>query len=308
MDLRLLPSFLAVVEEQHFGRAAARLFLSPPAVTQHIRRLESELGTPLLHRNPVRPTAAGVRLAEHARTLLAAADAAVEDVHEAVRRERERERSRRPLRVGIMAHGSAEITPAAVNAYRRARPEVPVEVVQLDFTEHVTALVEDRVDLAFIRPMPDDDRLAGDVLLTEQRIVVVPESAQLADARTEGVRVADLADLPIFRVPDHTPTIFKDYLYFHNEAARRGQSMALFPQEVLTGVLTGLGAGSGLRSFARYYNWPGAVFVPVLDAPPESSHLAARADDPDPEVAVFRALTTTLARELAPRINAMPLP
>ncbi|WP_052866093.1 LysR family transcriptional regulator [Streptomyces niger] len=306
MDLRLLPSFLAVVEEQHFGRAAARLFLSPPAVTQHIRRLENELGTPLLHRNPVRPTAAGMRFAEHARTLLAAADTAVEDVHEAVRRERER--TTRPLRIGIMGHGSAEITPAAVNAYRRARPEVPVEVLQLNFTEHVTALVEDRVDLAFIRPMPDDDRLVGDVLLTEQRIVVVPESARLADARTEGVRVADLADLPIFRVPDHTPTIFKDYLYFHNEAARRGRSVALFPQEVLTGVLTGHGAGSGLRSFARYYNWPGAVFVPVLDAPQESSHLAARAGDPNPEVAVFRALATTLARELAPRINAMPLP
>ncbi|MEV0602159.1 LysR family transcriptional regulator [Streptomyces sp. NPDC050315] len=306
MDLRLLPSFLAVVEERHFGRAAARLFLSPPAVTQHIRRLESELGTPLLHRNPVRPTAAGVRLAEHARTLLAAADAAVEDVHEAVRREREA--TTRPLRVGIMGHGSAEITPAAVNAYRRARPEVPVEVTQLNFTEHVTALVEDRVDLAFIRPMPDDDRLVGDVLLTEQRIVVVPESTQLADARTEGVRVADLAALPIFRVPDHTPAIFKEYLYFGNEAARRGRSIALTPQEVLTGVLTGHGAGSGLHSFARYYNWPGAVFVPVLDAPHESSHLAARADDPNPEVAVFRALTTTLARELAPRINKMPLP
>ncbi|MER7156849.1 LysR family transcriptional regulator, partial [Streptomyces lydicus] len=63
MDLRLLSSFLAVVEEGHFKRAAARLFLSPPAVTQHIRQLESQFGTQLLHRNPVSPTRAGARLA-----------------------------------------------------------------------------------------------------------------------------------------------------------------------------------------------------------------------------------------------------
>ncbi|WP_385617758.1 LysR family transcriptional regulator [Streptomyces sp. P8-A8] len=59
MDLRVLSSFLAVVEEGHFGRAAARLFLPPPAVTQHVRRPENELGTRLLHRHPSRPLPPG---------------------------------------------------------------------------------------------------------------------------------------------------------------------------------------------------------------------------------------------------------
>ncbi|WP_185993940.1 hypothetical protein [Streptomyces benahoarensis] len=48
-----------------------------------------------------------------------------------------------------MGHGSAELTPAAINTYRRARPEVRVEIGQLDFTEQVTALVEDRVGRGF---------------------------------------------------------------------------------------------------------------------------------------------------------------
>ncbi|MFE1772684.1 LysR family transcriptional regulator [Streptomyces sp. NPDC059008] len=301
MDLRLLSSFLAVVEEGHFKRAAARLFLSPPAVTQHVRQLESELGTRLLHRNPVSPTRAGARLAGHARTLLAAANAALDDIAEVIRAPQDE--VTRPLRIGIMGHGSAELTPAAINAYRRARPGVPVELRQLNFTEHVTALTEDRVDVAFVRPAPDDERVVADMLTTEQRIVAVPEASAIADAREEGVRVADIVDLPFVRVPGHTPAPFTDYLYFAHEAQRRSPDCALTPHEVLTGVITGRAAGSGLKSFARYYAWPGAAFVPVLDAPWESSYLAVRADDADPEVKIFRALTMALAPELRPRIE-----
>ncbi|MEL5953505.1 LysR family transcriptional regulator [Streptomyces sp. CLV115] len=298
LDLRLLSSFLAVVEEGHFGRAAARLFLSPPAVTQHVRRLESQVGARLLDRSgsPVVPTAAGARLAGHARTLLDAANAALDDLADVTRKTDDG----RPLRVGIMGHGSAELTPAAINAYRRARPGIRVEIRQLDFTEHVTALVEDRVDVAFVRPSPDDERLVADVLTTEQRIVVVHERSPLADARTSGVGIADLAELPLFRVPGHTPHTFTDYLYFDDRAQRRSSQFAVTPQEVLTGVVTGRAAGSGLHSFARYYAWPGAVFVPVLDAPWESSYLAVRADDDNPEVRIFRALAVALAKGTGP--------
>lgn len=296
MDLRLLSSFLAVVEEGHFKRAAARLYLSPPAVTQHIRQLESELGTRLLHRNPVSPTRAGSRLVGHARTLLAAANAALDDIADVVREPPAD--THRPLRIGIMGHGSAELTPAAINAFRRARPDIPIELRQLDFTEHVTALIEDRVDVAFVRPAPDDERIAVDLLTTEQRIVAVPAASSIADAREEGVRVADIVDLPFVRVPGHTPAPFTDYLYFRHEAQRRSPDFALTPQEVLTGVVAGRAAGSGLKSFARYYAWPGAAFVPVLDAPWESSYLAVRADDGNPEVQIFRALTTALAPEM----------
>ncbi|SHF65618.1 LysR family transcriptional regulator [Streptoalloteichus hindustanus] len=292
MDLRLLSSFLAVAEEGHFGRAAARLFLSPPAVTQHVRRLETDLGTPLFHRNPVSLTPAGERLAVHARMLLAAANAALEDVTQAAEAARA---VTRPLRVGIMGHGSAELTPAAINAYRRARPEVPVEIRQLDYTEHVSALVGDRVDVAFVRPAPDDERIVSDVLTTEQRIVVVPARSPLADARHTGASLSDVADLPFFQLPEHTPRVFTEYLYFGGPP-RRGTPTALTPQEVLTGVVTGGAAGSGIKSFARYYGWPGAVFVPVLDAPWESTHLAVRADDANPEIRIFRALTQALAR------------
>ncbi|AZS72729.1 LysR family transcriptional regulator [Streptomyces lydicus] len=295
MDLRRLSSFLAVVEEGHFGRAATRLFLSPAAVTGHIQQLEREFGTPLLERSPVTPTPAGRRLVSHARTLLAAANAAMDDVADVT----QGAAPRRPLRVGVMGHGSAEVTPAAVSAFRRARPEVPLSLVQLTFTEHCSALREDRVDVAFVRPGFQSEGITVDVLTTEQRIVVVSAASSLADAAQEGVRRADIIDLPYLRLPSHTPRPFTDYLYF-DEGERRSPDCALTPHDCLTSVAAGRGAGSALKSFARYYPWPGTVYIPVLDAPWAHTVLATREQDPDPEVRIFRALTVALARELGP--------
>ena len=302
MDLRRLTSFLAVVEEGHFGRAAARLFLSPAAVTAHVKQLERELGTSLLHRSPVALTPAGERLARHARVLLDAASAATADLADDVPDDD------RPLRVGIMGHGSAELTPASLQAFRRARPQTRIALVALDFTEGVSALVEDRVDVAFVRPAPDDERIAVDVLTTEQRIVVVPDRWELADA--DGVHLRDVLDLPFLTLPDRTPRSFTDYLYFAaargGEAPRCSADHALTPHDVLTSAALGRGAGSALHSFARYYPWPGTTVVPVLDAPWEHSVLATRSGDRRPEVRLMRGVASKLARELGPGLRLSP--
>ncbi|MGW8552106.1 LysR family substrate-binding domain-containing protein [Streptomyces tubercidicus] len=204
----------------------------------------------------------------------------------------------RTLRVGIMGHGSAEVTPAAVNAFRRARSEVPLELVQLNFTEHLSALREDRVDVAFVRPAFEAEGLEVDILTAEQRIVAVPARSRLAEAAGTGVHLADVIDLPYLQLPRHTPRDFTDYLYFES-GERRAPDYALTPQDILTSVAAGRGAGSGLASFARYYPWPGTRYVPVLDTPRAHSVLATRTTDTHPEVRVFRALTVALARRHA---------
>ncbi|MFD7169297.1 LysR family transcriptional regulator [Streptomyces violascens] len=297
MDLRKLASFLAVAEESHFGRAAARLFLSPSALTGHVQQLERELGTTLLHRTPVQLTPAGQRLVRHARLLLNAANQAMDDVAEVA--SAPRAGPDQPLRIGIMGHGSAEITPATMRAFRRVRPAVRVSIETLDFTEHLSPLLEDRVDVAFVRPAPDDDRVVADVLTTERRIVVVPESWEVAHAPE--ARLADVLNLPYLRVPAYAPRAFTDYLYFTDarggEEPRRSRDHARTPHEVLTSVAAGRGAGSALASFARYYPWPGTVCVPIIDAPWQDSVLVTRADDDNPDVRLFRALAVALAQE-----------
>lgn len=246
------------------------------------------------------PTAAGVRFAGHARALLDAANAALDDLAD-VAQETD---GGRPLRVGIMGHGSAELTPAAINAYRRARPEVRVEIRQLDFTEHVTALVEDRVDVAFVRPSPGRAARRGcpDHRAADRRRARTVATGRRPDVRDRGRGPHRTAAVP---GPGTHPHSFTDYLYFGDRAQRRSSEYAVTPQEVLTGVVTGRAAGSGLRSFARYYAWPGAVFIPVLDAPWESSYLAVRAGDDNPEVRIFRALAVALAKDMGPGINAL---
>lgn len=134
MELRQLASFLAVVEEGQFARVATRLFLLPPAVTGHIQRLERELGVRLFERSPLGLTLAGERLVPHARTMLTAADAASDAVTDAVTGQRGEDGV--PLRVGVMAPGSAELTPAIPRAFHDARPYTPLSIESLSFAEH----------------------------------------------------------------------------------------------------------------------------------------------------------------------------
>ncbi len=296
VELRQLASFLAVVEEGQFARAAARLFLSPPTVTGHVQRLERELGIRLLERSPLTLTPAGERLVPHARTMLAAANAASDAViglHAA---------DGAPLRVGVMAPGSAELTPAILRAFRRAQPRTPLRLESLNFAEHTTALTEHRVDVAFVRPPPDDERVLVDVLTTEPRVLIVPSADPLGDA--DAVCLTDVLDLRYVGLPAAAPRVFTDYVYFsaarNGTPPRCGADQAMTIQDVLNSVSAGRCNGAALHSFSRLYRWPGIRFVPVLDAPWEQSALATRRDDPRPEVRAFRVLAAMLARELGP--------
>jgi LysR family transcriptional regulator, benzoate and cis,cis-muconate-responsive activator of ben and cat genes len=299
MELRQLASFLAVVEEGQFSRAASRLFLSPPAVTGHIQRLERELGVRLLDRSPIGLTPAGERLVPHARAMLAAAEAASEALADL------RGDEGAPLRVGVMAPGSAELTPVILRAFRRIQPQTTLSVESLSFAEHTTALTEHRVDVAFVRPPPVDERLVVDVLTTEPRVLIVPSADPLGDA--DEVRLKDVLDLQFVGLPENAPRVFTDYLYF--TAARNGtpprcaadQTMTI--EDVLTCVSAGRGTGAALRSFARLYDWPGIRFVPVVDAPWEQSALATRRNDARPAVRAFRRLAAGIARELGPKLE-----
>jgi LysR family transcriptional regulator, benzoate and cis,cis-muconate-responsive activator of ben and cat genes len=298
VELRQLASFLAVVEEGQFARAAARLFLSPPAVTGHIQRLERELGVQLLERSPLALTPAGERLVPHARTMLAAANAATDAVCDL------RTDDDTVLRIGVMAPGSAELTPAILRAFRKAQPSVPLSVETLAFAEHTTALTEHRVDLAFVRPPPHDERISVDVLTTEPRVLIVPTAGPVGDA--DAVRLSDVLDLVFVGMPADTPQVFTDYLYFSSARngvpARRCVDEVATIQDVLTSVSAGRGTGAALYSFSRLYRWPGISFVPVLDAPWEHSVLASRKGDLRPQVRAFRMLAATLARELGPSL------
>jgi DNA-binding transcriptional LysR family regulator len=298
VQLRQLESFLAVVEEGQFARAAARLYLSPAAVTGHIRQLERELGTPLLCRSPVELTPAGVRLVPHARTMVCAAKAAgdiVKDIGE--------DRAG-TLRVGVMTPGATALTPAILRSFSQAQPQTRLTVEGLDYADFTSAVIEHRVDAAFVRPAPQDERITTDVLTLEPRVVIASAWSELAEA--DDLRLSDVLDRHFVRFPEPTPQALTDYGTF--AAARNGTppkwaaDQAGTAQDLMTGIAAGWGIAGTLYSLGRFYLGPGICVRPILDAPWEASALVTRRDDPRPQVAAFRRVARILARTLGPKL------
>jgi DNA-binding transcriptional LysR family regulator len=142
LDLRLVRYFVAVADELHFGRAAARLFVSQPALSKQIRKLESQLGEPLLVRDSrhVALTARGEHFYEDARELLGIA-----------------ERLQRPVRPeGIRVAHIFELSTSrdVCDAFAQAFPAVPMLEHAMDSNAQITALLGNRLDVGIVRVTP----------------------------------------------------------------------------------------------------------------------------------------------------------
>jgi DNA-binding transcriptional LysR family regulator len=136
VDLRLLRAFLTVAEELHFGRAAERLHVAQPALSQQIQRLERQLGLRLLERTSraVALTPAGETFLDEARRTVAAADRAVEAARRIARG------GRPELVVGFLAQGAGEQMTAILSDFRARQPDVVLRMRAMRFTDHLTAL------------------------------------------------------------------------------------------------------------------------------------------------------------------------
>ena len=163
MELRHLRSFVAVAEERHFGRAAARLHIAQPPLSQQIRRLEDELGATLLHRTTrsVELAPAGEVLLVRAREILAAVDSATEDARRAARGEKGA--------VGNGAAGKVDIrnmlADTAQCARRRGAKEVEVEHLlrsALAAGEHAAGGMLERLGVAPDRVLAELDAAPHD--------------------------------------------------------------------------------------------------------------------------------------------------
>ena len=177
MELRHLRYFVAVAEERHFGRAAARLNISQPPLSQQIQRLETELQTPLFHRSTRRvelTTAGRVFLAE-ARAVIAQAEQAARSVQRANRGE-----------VGQLVVGCAlwaDFLNGAriIRLFARRHPDVEVELRDLTAPEQVSALEDGSIHAGILRPPIPSDALVSERLFSESLVVAFPRGHRFAD-------------------------------------------------------------------------------------------------------------------------------
>jgi DNA-binding transcriptional LysR family regulator len=193
MELRHLRYFIAVAEEGHITRAAERLGMQQPPLSQQIQMLERELGVQLLRRKPrgVEMTEAGRVLLEDARAILAHIDHAFAATRRTARGEQGR------IAVGFTSSTPFHpFVPRVIRAFREAFPLVSLTLEESGTTELIADLRNERVDAAFIRtPVADPMGLTVNPLLEEAMLVALPSGHALALGRDETATAVALASL-----------------------------------------------------------------------------------------------------------------
>jgi DNA-binding transcriptional LysR family regulator len=151
VDVRQLRYFVVLAEELHFGRAASKLHIAQPALSQHIKSLETELGLRLVER-----TSRGVVLTDAGSRLLTEARAVVGRFNEALETMRKvKEGSIGALRVGVFPGPLRDVLPPALVELRKRQPELDVETRFLPTGEQLGALLDSRLDVALLRRSED---------------------------------------------------------------------------------------------------------------------------------------------------------
>ena len=184
LELRHLRYFVAVAEELHFGRAAMRLHIAQPPLSQQIRKLEEMLGHALFQRTSreVRLTSAGEELLERARHTLKKIDADVSAVRKVGRGEAG------TLTVGFVGSAMLTLLPKLLGKYRRQYPKVDLQLRELYTTGLIDALLNGTVDVGFMRDAGTSDGLRVEVLMEEPFVVVLPRKHPLAEQKTVAVK------------------------------------------------------------------------------------------------------------------------
>jgi DNA-binding transcriptional LysR family regulator len=193
-ELRLVRYFVAVAEELHFGRAAHRLRMAQPGLSQQIRSLEQQLGVRLLDRTSrqVRLTPAGSLLLDEGRRLLAQAERTADQVRRAGLGQ--------VGRVTVAAIGSAtyDVIPHLLREHRKRYPDVEVLLREMSTPAQVQALRGGEIDVGFLRLPADVDELVAHVVREERMALMLPESHPLTALREIPLRALAHERLIVF--------------------------------------------------------------------------------------------------------------
>ncbi|MCA3362020.1 MAG: LysR family transcriptional regulator [Roseomonas sp.] len=260
MDFRLirrLGHFLAVAEEGHFGRAAARLGVSQPPLTAQIQLLEKELGVKLLERSGkgARPTREGEALLPLARRV--AGNAA--DLESLARKLRMGHHA--PVSIACVTSALFDYLPPIVRAMQAARPEAAIGVREMDTAEALEALRRGEVDLALLRSDRDRAPIKLRPLGEDRLAAALPEGHAILSG-PDPLPLAALAEAPMLMLPRAISPAYSDAMTAACHAAgftprvvrEVGSAMAQ-----LGFVAAGLGVALVSEGMARL-NPPGVAF------------------------------------------------
>lgn len=286
IELRHLRYFVATAEEMHFGRAAQRLGIAQPGLSQQIKILEDIVGTSLFDRTrrAVQLTLAGEILASEARKTIAQSEVALLAARQAGRGEVGR------IAVGYV--GSAAYTgmlTRVINKFRDDYPEVELQLSEMEMLEQLDQISEGKLDIGFIRPpvtLPVG--ITSVEVLQERLLLAIPSTHPLA-ARERVSLAAFNSD--IFITPRHPPKVS-----FHKHTTQACQAAGFFPRlgpqgrdfvTITSMVSIGLGVALVPQS-VKCIQLPDVRFKPIVGAQIYAElAVAFRRSEPSPAARAF---------------------
>jgi DNA-binding transcriptional LysR family regulator len=289
MELRHLRYFVAVGEEQHYGRAAQRLRVAQPALSRQIQALEEELGFKLFDR-----LARGVKISEAGKLFLKDARNVLEQVREAaLSAKRVAVGQAGTLRVGFVEsiswHG---VVPDSLREFRERQPDVELQLRPLSSLEQIEAVEAGRLDAGFVFTIAIISReLAQLEVAALHLMLAVPKGHALTKSRN--VRLRDLKDASFIWFPRRESPVYYDRLM--NECFRGGLKSPHIVQEAVNEAtilsLVSCRMGVAFVSSATQWRCPqGVVLLPITDLNlPLLFALVWRKDNTSPLVARFVA-------------------
>jgi DNA-binding transcriptional LysR family regulator len=180
IELRHLRYFIAVAEELHFGKAAERLHIAQPPLSQQIRQLEAELGFQLFHR-----TKRSVKLTEAGQIFFTESQRLFRQLDQAIELGRQTSRGEvGQLIIGFVSSTAYNVLPDILRSFRATVPTVKLELHELTTDQQLQWLRENRLDVGLLRPPVEDidNAFQLSVIFQEPLVVALPESHPLATA------------------------------------------------------------------------------------------------------------------------------
>ena len=303
VEIRHLRAFVAVAEELHFGRAASRLRIAQPALSQQVKQLERDVGAVLLQRTTrqVRLTGSGAALVGHARRVLAEIERARESILLTECGERGE------IHVGVTGAITWRLLPRVARAYRERYPLVRMELHPAVFSgAQLGALHAGEIDVGFLRAPVPPGPLASRVILNESLVAVLPKGHPLADQPE--VALADLSNEGFVSYPSMQGSTLRD-------AAVHACYLAGFTPRVVQEapdthtVVALVGAAVGvalLPASAETLQFEGVVFAPIAGGVEVRVPIALawRRHDRSPVLARFLATAEEVLPSPAPEAPA----
>ncbi|MFU2550295.1 LysR substrate-binding domain-containing protein [Pseudomonas aeruginosa] len=301
MELRHLRYFIAVAEELHFGRAAERLGISQPPLSQQIQALEEDIGARLFERTNrrVELTDAGRLFLDESRQVLAQVDKAVLLARRAHLGELGE------LKIGFTSSAPFTSTiPSSIHAFRKAYPDVHLDLQEMSSCQVLKALLEESLQVGVIRPLALPDAVHWVELFREPLVAVLRADHPLAAGSEDGLAIAALAEEPFVFFPRSYGTGLYDQVIALTRQAGFSPRIAQEASEAMTiiGLVSaGLGVSILPASFRRT-RVDGVVYRTLSD--PEATTavwLVRRQNEGSPLALSFIDLVTREAASLRRR-------